>query len=80
MIQVIIADDHPALRRGLKGILAEESDMGIVAEAASGSELLDKLHKTACDVVLLDISMPGRGGLDVLSICADNTLELRCSS
>ena len=67
MIQVIIADDHPALRRGLKGILAEESDMGIVAEAASGNELLDKLHKTACDVVLLDISMPGRGGLDVLS-------------
>lgn len=67
MIQVIVADDHPVVRRGLKGILADQSDIAIVGEAGTGQELLDKLNKTNCDVVLLDISMPGRGGLDVLS-------------
>jgi two-component system, NarL family, invasion response regulator UvrY len=67
MIHVIIADDHPVVRQGLTRILAEETDMVLAAEAATGQELLDKLDKTVCDVVLLDISMPGRGGLDILA-------------
>jgi two-component system invasion response regulator UvrY len=67
MIHVIIADDHPVVRQGLTRILAEEADMVLAAEAATGQELLDKLDKTDCDVVLLDISMPGRGGLDILA-------------
>jgi len=67
MIHVIIADDHPVVRKGLTRILAEETDMVLAAEAATGQELLDKLGKTQCDVVLLDISMPGRGGLDILA-------------
>ena len=67
MIQVVIADDHPVVRQGLKRILAEEADMALAAEAATGQELLDCLGKVACDVVLLDISMPGRGGLDALT-------------
>jgi two-component system invasion response regulator UvrY len=67
MIRVIIADDHPIVRQGLTRILAEETDMVLAAEAATGQELLDKLAKTECDVVLLDISMPGRGGLDILT-------------
>ncbi|HEY2918307.1 MAG TPA: response regulator transcription factor [Candidatus Binatia bacterium] len=67
MIHVIIADDHPVVRQGLTRILAEETDMVLAAEAATGQELLDKLDKTDCDVVLLDISMPGRGGLDILA-------------
>lgn len=66
MIHVVIADDHPVVRQGLKRILAEEADMTLTAEAATGQELLDCLGKVACDVVLLDISMPGRGGLDTL--------------
>jgi two-component system invasion response regulator UvrY len=67
MIRVIIADDHPVVRQGLTRILAEETDMVLATEAATGQELLDKLDKTVCDVILLDISMPGRGGLDVLT-------------
>jgi DNA-binding NarL/FixJ family response regulator len=67
MINIIIADDHPVVRHGIKQILAEESDMQLLAEAANGRELLEKVRSLPCDVVLLDISMPGRGGLDVLS-------------
>jgi DNA-binding NarL/FixJ family response regulator len=67
MINIIIADDHPVVRHGIKQILAEESDMKLLAEAANGRELLEKVRHLPCDVVLLDISMPGRGGLDVLS-------------
>ena len=66
MIKIVIADDHPVVRQGIKQILAEESDMKLMAEAANGRELLDRLRSSACDVVLLDISMPGRGGLEVL--------------
>ena len=67
MIHVVIADDHPVVRQGLKRILAEETDMTLTAEAGTGQELMEKLSEAACDVVLLDISMPGRGGLDTLS-------------
>lgn len=67
MIHVIIADDHPVVRQGLKRILAEETDMMLVAEAGTGQELMEKLRDAVCDVVLLDISMPGRDGLDTLS-------------
>jgi len=67
MIHVVIADDHPVVRQGLKRILAEEVDMTLTAEAATGQELLECLGKVVCDVVLLDISMPGRGGLDTLT-------------
>jgi len=67
MIHVVIADDHPVVRQGLTRILAEEADMTLTAEAATGQELMDKLQEGNCDVVLLDISMPGRGGLDILT-------------
>ena len=67
MIHVVIADDHPVVRQGLKRILAEETDMTLTAEAGTGQELMEKLGEAVCDVVLLDISMPGRGGLDTLN-------------
>jgi DNA-binding NarL/FixJ family response regulator len=67
MLRVVIADDHPVVRQGLKGILADQNDMVLAGEAASGQELMAKLGESPCDVVLLDINMPGRGGLDILS-------------
>ena len=67
MIRVIIADDHPLLRRGIKDIIEDEADMEVVAEAGSGQELLSQLERSECDVILLDIGMPGRDGLDALS-------------
>jgi DNA-binding NarL/FixJ family response regulator len=67
MIRVIIADDHPVLRRGIKDIIEDEADMEVVAEASNGQDLLQQLDHNPCDVVLLDIGMPGRDGLDALS-------------
>jgi DNA-binding NarL/FixJ family response regulator len=65
-VRVLIADDHTIVREGLKQILAETPDIHVVDEARNGQEILDKVRKDVCDVVLLDISMPGRSGLDVL--------------
>ncbi len=66
MIRILIADDHAVVRRGLRQTVAEEADLAVVGEAANGPELLGLVRKQPCDVVVLDISMPGRSGLDVL--------------
>lgn len=66
MIRIIIADDHPVVRQGLKQILADEPDMIVTGEAPDAQGLLEKVRKEKCDVLLLDITMPGRGGLDIL--------------
>ena len=68
MIKVIIADDHDVIREGVKRILAETPDMRVVAEAADGQELLEKVRAKPYDVVLLDLTMSGRGGLETLKI------------
>lgn len=67
MIRVFIADDHELVRRGLKQLLSETPDMVVAGEASNGSELFEKLRQDNCDIVLLDISMPGRDGLDILA-------------
>ena len=66
MIRVTLVDDHPIVRRGLKDTLSAEADIVVVGEAARSEEVLAALSASPCDVVLLDISLPGRGGLDVL--------------
>ena len=66
MIRILVADDHAIVREGLKQILADVGDMTVCDEAASGAETLAKIRKREYDVVLLDISMPGRSGLEVL--------------
>ena len=66
MIRLLIADDHHIVREGLKKILAFEHDIDCVGEADSAETLLSMLAALRPDVLLLDISMPGRSGLDVL--------------
>lgn len=66
MIRVLIADDHPVVREGLKHILAEQSDIAIVGEAATGDETLAAVRAEAVDVLLLDIAMPGPRFMHVL--------------
>ena len=66
MIRVTLVDDHPIVRRGLRDTLSAEADIVVVGEAARSEEVLAALSASPCDVVLLDISLPGRGGLDVL--------------
>lgn len=67
MLRVLIADDHPVFRQGLKQIIAEASDMVVADEATNGQEVLSKVRAGNYDVVLLDISMPDRDGMDVLT-------------
>jgi len=66
MTRIFIVDDHILIREGLKKILSTESDLTIVGEAQSGNEALDKLDKCCCDVLLLDIALPDKNGLEVL--------------
>ncbi len=66
MIRILITDDHEIVRQGLKHILGESNDMKIVAEHCNGRDALNWLYRNDCDVVLLDISMPGMSGIDVL--------------
>ncbi len=64
--RVLIADDHAVVRRGLKEIIAETPDMVVAGEAASGEEVLERLKEGEYDLLVLDITMPGRNGLDIL--------------
>jgi DNA-binding NarL/FixJ family response regulator len=66
MIRILIADDHTVVRRGLKHILADIPFVAVVDEAADGQEVLDRVRRNAYNLVLLDISMPGRSGIEVL--------------
>jgi len=66
MLRVLIADDHAIVRKGLKEILGEEVGSVVVGEASSGPEALNKARAEQWDVVVLDITMPGQSGLDVL--------------
>jgi two-component system invasion response regulator UvrY len=66
MIRILVVDDHAIVREGLKQILADVNDMAVRDEAASGQEALAKIRDDEFDVVLLDISMPGRNGLEIL--------------
>ena len=66
MIKVLIVDDHAIVRQGLKRILAETPDMTVSGEAENGVEALKKTREGEWDVILLDVSMPGRNGVDTL--------------
>jgi DNA-binding NarL/FixJ family response regulator len=66
MIKVLVADDHAVVRAGIKQLLAEAADIESVGEAGSGEEALVKIRASDWDVVLLDIAMPGQGGIQVL--------------
>jgi len=67
MTRVLIADDHAIVRKGLARILADITDTVILDEACNGEEALDMIERNDYDLVLLDISMPGKGGFEVLN-------------
>ena len=66
MIKVILCDDHAMVRRGIRDTISEATDIQVVGEAGSYPELRDLMRKSECDVLVLDLNMPGRGGLEVL--------------
>ncbi|HET7110576.1 MAG TPA: response regulator transcription factor [Gemmatimonadales bacterium] len=66
MIRLLIADDHPVVREGLRRIVEDAPGLEVVSEVASGHELLTQLRRVAADIILLDVSMPGPGFLELL--------------
>ncbi len=66
MIRIVIADDHAIVRQGLRQIVGLEPSMTIVGEAQNGNEVLDLVRTASVDVLVLDVSMPGRNGLETL--------------
>ena len=75
-IKVIIADDHPLFRRGLKNAFSETPDIEVVDEAESGDDLLKKIPGSNLNVVLMDVAMPGKTGLDLLKQLRDEQPKL----
>jgi DNA-binding NarL/FixJ family response regulator len=67
VIKVLLADDHIIVRAGLRRIIEDAGDMTVVAEAADGGEAIRRIHETLPDVAVVDISMPGLDGLEVIS-------------
>ena len=67
MIKILLADDHSIVRDGLRRIVEDAGDMAVIAEAADGAEAIEQVQKTNPDVAVIDISMPGVDGLEVIS-------------
>jgi two-component system invasion response regulator UvrY len=75
--RVILCDDHALIRRGIRDTLADAQDIEVVGEAGDYGELRSLLRTTSCDVLVLDINMPGRSGLDVLQVLKDEAGAMR---
>ncbi len=71
MIKVILCDDHALIRRGIRDTLSDAADIQVVGEAGDYGELRALMRTTGCDVLVLDINLPGRSGLDVLHVLKD---------
>ena len=77
MIRVILCDDHALIRRGIRDTLADAADIEVVAEASDYGELRSQLRSHRCDVLVLDINLPGRSGLDVLHVLKDEASPIK---
>ncbi|WP_439112975.1 response regulator [Hydrogenophaga sp.] len=77
MIKVILCDDHAMVRRGIRDTITEAVDIKVVSEAGNYPELREQLRKVACDVLVLDLNMPGRGGLEVLAALREEGSPVR---
>lgn len=67
MIRVILCDDHAVVRKGIRDTLTEAADIEVTGEAASYAEVRETLRHASCDVMVLDLNLPGRGGLEVMA-------------
>lgn len=77
MIKVVLCDDHAMVRRGIRDTLSEAVDIQVTGEAGSYSEVREALRKVPCDVLILDLNLPGRGGLEVLASLKETDLQVR---
>ena len=77
MINVILCDDHALIRRGIRDTLSDASDIRVVGEAGDYGDLRKLMREQTCDVLVLDINLPGRSGLDVLHALREEKLPVR---
>lgn len=77
MIKVVLCDDHAMVRRGIREALNEAVDIQVIAEASNYTEVREVLRTTTCDVLVLDLNLPGRGGLEVLSSMRESGSTVR---
>ena len=77
MIKVILCDDHALIRRGIRDTLSDSEDIEVVGEAGDYGELRALLRDKSCDVLVLDINLPGRSGLDVLHVLKEEGSTLK---
>ena len=76
-IKILIADDHPLFRQGIKQILELEKDITVIAQASNGSEAIQLAMEHKPDVILMDINMPGTGGLQAIEEIKAENIESR---
>ena len=77
MIKVVLCDDHAMVRRGIRDTLSEAVDIQVTGESGSYSEVREMLRNVACDVLILDLNLPGRGGLEVLATLRESGSTVR---
>ena len=77
MIKIVIADDHAIVREGLKRIVSAADDMELVGEAADGTEVMELVRELSFDVLMLDLSMPGRSGMELIKLVHAEKPKLR---
>jgi len=77
MIRIVLADDHAIVREGLKRIVADVPDFGVVGEAADGAGVLQAVRGLEFDVLVLDLSMPGRSGMELIKLVKAEQPKLR---
>jgi two-component system, NarL family, invasion response regulator UvrY len=75
-VKVLIADDHTVVREGVKKIISQSADLQVVAEAGNADELFESIRQREVDVLVLDMSMPGKDGIDVLRRLRNENPEL----
>ncbi|MBE7939651.1 MULTISPECIES: response regulator transcription factor [Ramlibacter] len=77
MIRIVIADDHAIVREGLKRIVGEAEDLQVADEAADGTQVMARVRECAFDVLVLDLSMPGRSGMELIKLVKAEKPRLR---
>ena len=77
MIRIVIADDHAIVREGLKRIVSEVSDMEVAGEAGDGTQVMQRVRELEFDILLLDLSMPGRSGMELIKLVRAEKPKLR---
>jgi DNA-binding NarL/FixJ family response regulator len=77
MTRLVIADDHAIVREGLKGIVSRADGLDVIGEAADGTEVMQRVRELDFDVLVLDLSMPGRSGMELIKLVKAEKPRLR---